>query len=266
MIRYYADSTREISVTEFGHTRHLKEKTVPMRTRSDYILHLVVSGELRFMGQKSLTGGHALLIVKGCRHAFTVHPPYEHYWIAFCGGGVPSLLRSFNIDPEMHECFVCRDFDRILAFFEKAFLAATDASDDGSALSALLSLLPLLSTQVRIHTPQTEDAVAAAELFIRRNIHRAIAVGEIADCVHLSAKHLCRLFIKAHGVSLKQFVLRIKMDHATDLLANTDLYIKEVAASVGFPSQLAFSAAYRKARGMSPTEARNLARKSGKRT
>lgn len=266
MIHYYVNDTRAVSIGEFGHTCLDRVKTIPVRTRDDYLLHIVLSGELRFMEKTSLPSGHALLISRGHRHAFSVHPPYEHYWFAFCGDGVPALFSQLGIDVEAHATFVCRDFERVRALLANAFEAPYDHGDDSTALSAALAVLPLLSASDRIEAPKSIDYVAMAELFVRRNIYRAITATEIADNVHISEKHLCRLFIKARGISLKQHVLRVKMEYATMLLTTTDLYIKEVAASVGYASQLAFSAAYRKICGVSPTEARNLARKSGKRT
>ena len=67
---------------------------------------------------------------------------------------------------------------------------------------------------------------------------------------------MCALFKQTCGIPPKQYLQDIRMKKAMSLLVNTDLKIAEVALSVGYDCQLAFSGAFRKYTGVSPSEYR----------
>lgn len=67
---------------------------------------------------------------------------------------------------------------------------------------------------------------------------------------------MCALFKQTYGIPPKQYFQDIRMKKAMSLLVNADLKIAEVALSVGYDCQLAFSGAFRKYTGVSPSEYR----------
>ena len=79
---------------------------------------------------------------------------------------------------------------------------------------------------------------------------------DTASFVCLSEKYMCALFKQTYGIPPKQYLQDMRMKKAMSLLVNTDLKIAEVALSVGYDCQLAFSGAFRKYTGISPSEYR----------
>lgn len=79
---------------------------------------------------------------------------------------------------------------------------------------------------------------------------------KVADMLHISEKHFCRLFRKQYGIPPQEFLINIRLQKAKQLLKTTDLRVKEVAGSVGYSSQLVFSEIFKKRFGQSPTEYR----------
>ena len=78
-------------------------------------------------------------------------------------------------------------------------------------------------------------AVHCAIRYIHDNLNRPLSVEEIADEVHVSPRHLSRIFTTLTGVSPAAYIARSRLDRASSLLLRTAMPIKEVATSVGYP-------------------------------
>jgi len=78
-------------------------------------------------------------------------------------------------------------------------------------------------------------------------------VTELADLCGLSERHLLRLFRRAQGVSLIDFVREARLERAMELLSATDLPLKAVAHRLGFSSHASFTAAFTREAGVAPT-------------
>lgn len=72
----------------------------------------------------------------------------------------------------------------------------------------------------------------------------------------VTSAFMCVLFKQTYGIPPKQYLQDIRMKKAMSLVVDTDLKIAEVALSVGYDCQLAFSGAFRKYTGVSPSEYR----------
>lgn len=84
-----------------------------------------------------------------------------------------------------------------------------------------------------------------------------LKVSEIAEHFGYHEKYLSHLFSSIAGISLKQFILKSKMDKANFLLTDTNLAIHEIAQELGFRDCHNFMKAYKKITGLTPSEYRN---------
>ncbi len=82
---------------------------------------------------------------------------------------------------------------------------------------------------------------------------------ELAHHAYASPFHLARLFRWTTGVSVHEFQLRARITHGLDLLLDTDREIGVIALDLGFASHSHFSAAFRRAVGVSPSTFRSQA-------
>ena len=87
---------------------------------------------------------------------------------------------------------------------------------------------------------------------MREGLHRNLPVRELASEVHLSRWHFIRLFKAETSFSPKQYVLNLKMEQAEQLLNESFLSVKEIAASLGFENRSQFSREFKKFRGCAP--------------
>lgn len=112
--------------------------------------------------------------------------------------------------------------------------------DQGETRSAGLSRLQLQSIGERIEQPGKPPSVA-----------------ELAAECGLSTRHFFRQFRAATGQTLTNYVTERKIDRAKQLLRQAGPAIKVIAWECGFDSAAAFSAAFRKATGLTPRQFRD---------
>ena len=84
-------------------------------------------------------------------------------------------------------------------------------------------------------------------------------VGELARAVRLSPAHLQRLFKQETGVHISDLLSESRLRNAAQLLATTDMEIKEVAYLAGYQHHSSFVRAFQRRFGQSPKEYRRPA-------
>jgi len=102
-----------------------------------------------------------------------------------------------------------------------------------------------------LHKVQPVLAYAAARL------DRDLPLATLAAKARLSMFHLHRVFSAAAGETPKQFTLRLRLARAAVLLLTTRDSVLNVALNCGFQSHEAFSRAFRRRFGMTPSRYRS---------
>lgn len=112
--------------------------------------------------------------------------------------------------------------------------------------------------KARISVPRQASGspVDAAARYIQENIGKNLTCAEVAEAVHVNASHLTRLFKRAHGVVLNEYVVSEKMRVAASLLRVTTIPVSLIAAKVGYTNFSYFSQVFRKHYGKTPLEFR----------
>ena len=87
--------------------------------------------------------------------------------------------------------------------------------------------------------------------------HRLV---DLAHEAGLTPSHFCRVFRRATGLSPHQFVLKVKLERAQQMLVQTTMPLSGIADSLGFTSQSHFSRAFRQFSGETPSAFRGRAR------
>ncbi len=93
--------------------------------------------------------------------------------------------------------------------------------------------------------PDAGDRTARlAVRFIHDNLGRPLPLTEIAAQVSVSPRHLTRLLTRFTGKAPAQYITHARMDRARGLLLHSELSIKEVAVTVGYPEVHHFTRAF----------------------
>jgi AraC family transcriptional regulator len=83
-----------------------------------------------------------------------------------------------------------------------------------------------------------------------------LTLHEMAQSVELSTAHFSRMFRKSTGETPHQFVMRLRIERAQEMLRVADGSVLDVAVACGFKTQQHFARVFRHVCGASPTEYR----------
>ena len=150
---------------------------------------------------------------------------------------------------------------------------AAEALDGNEALDALFrqQLTDLLATRLlaaHAGTPAAPQPVSGglSPRVLRRAIERLrsesdanVSLAALASDAGLSRFHFCRAFKESTGMPPHVWLRRYRLEQAKTMLQDPSMSIVTVAVALGYASQTAFAAAFKKMTGQSPSEFRRLA-------
>lgn len=87
-----------------------------------------------------------------------------------------------------------------------------------------------------------------------------LSVQAIAQSFYMSSNHLNTQFKEAFGQSIGKYIISVRMNHAMDLLRNTNMSIREIAFKCGYESFSHFVATFRKLHSITPRHYRIMNR------
>lgn len=99
--------------------------------------------------------------------------------------------------------------------------------------------------------------IAQVKHFIEQHYKQDINRDEISQSVFVTPNYLSKRFREETGVSLREYINRLRIDEAKRLLLTTDKPISTIALDMGFGNISYFSTVFKKITGMSPAEYRN---------
>jgi AraC family transcriptional regulator len=89
--------------------------------------------------------------------------------------------------------------------------------------------------------------------YIEEHIAEPIALATLAELAGLSPYHFCRAFKQSFGLPPHRYHTSRRIECAKALLAKPALSVTEIGMTVGFSETSSFSAAFRKATGLTPS-------------
>ncbi|MGA2544019.1 MAG: helix-turn-helix domain-containing protein [Verrucomicrobiota bacterium] len=117
--------------------------------------------------------------------------------------------------------------------------------------------ISMVSNQILVQRENTEPpAITRARQFIHENQAEDLSLGQVAKAVNTSIFYFCKMFKKSTGLNFTDYVSRIRVEKAKNLLLNRNLRVSEIAYEVGFQSLTHFNRVFKKIMGQSPTEYR----------
>lgn len=224
-----------------------KAKWGPGR-RNFYIIHYVLEGKGYFNGAPVEKGqGFLMQPMMSVEYHPDPEKPWNYFWICFAGPTARSLCDTY-IHTDENGIF-SYDFSPVITKIIR------DLSQREQNLGQMYALSVFYSIISNHETPKTRRNrhVEAAVSFINMNFHRPLTVDEVAFACAVDDRYLYNLFVKHLGVSPKQYLNKLRLDTAKQLLSGSDCTVTEAAFSVGYDDVLVFSRFFAKHTGMSPT-------------
>ncbi len=120
----------------------------------------------------------------------------------------------------------------------------------------LRELLILISSDILDSKKINRHLVKITE-YIKVSYSDSISLSSLSKRFKLSETYIARLFKQELGTKPSDYVNRIRVNHAMDLLIHTDMSIGEISDVIGYSSLYYFSRVFKKNTGVSPKDFRN---------
>jgi len=143
------------------------------------------------------------------------------------------------------------------AFFQTRVIETKQYDSMVRMLSIFAQHLGMVSNQLLVQQETAEPAaITRAKDFIQNHQSEDISLGDVARSVNTSTFYFCKMFKKATGLNFTDYLSRVRIEKAKNLLLNQNLRISEIAFEVGFQSLTHFNRVFKKIVGQSPTQYR----------
>jgi len=112
------------------------------------------------------------------------------------------------------------------------------------------------STSARAQHILAPRRVALVIEFIEAHLPDDIGLSDLAEVAGVSSFHFSRGFHRATGSAPYAFLIHRRLEHARELLRDTDQPLGDIALACGFASHSRFSTMFKRAMGVSPSRYR----------
>lgn len=112
----------------------------------------------------------------------------------------------------------------------------------------------------------SEKAFDVSEIkeYIDQRYYEDIKISMFTEKYFLSREYLMKLFKQQYGSGIHEYVQKVRMDKAKELLDNSELKIQEISEMLGYKDKNYFSKAFRNYFSLSPSEYRSRREDGGK--
>lgn len=165
---------------------------------------------------------------------------------------------------------VLRALDRVEHFRDLGAVAVAtrlarelDSRDGAAGLAVEGLVLELLARVARAPERMPSKApgwLADATEFVHAHFREPLRVGDVAAAVSVHPVHLARVFRCRHGVTIGEYVRRLRLDWAALELARSDAPLAAIAFEAGFADQSHFTRAFKAHTAVTPGRYRRSAR------
>lgn len=93
--------------------------------------------------------------------------------------------------------------------------------------------------------------------YIHANYHLNLSIGSISKEVYLTPTYMCILFKREKGISVNDYITKVRMENAKKLLRDRRLKLYEISVKVGYADPNYFAKVFRKSTGHTPSDYRD---------
>ena len=192
--------------------------------------------------------------------------PLLKYFVDFTGTTARQLMSSGPLQPgrvrwALYPQELREIVDRMMVEGTRKSKLSRDIANN-----YLLLLLQKLHECAPSHTGPSQSRALESYLKAKDLLDKEYAdlsrAENAAKKLGITPETLCRLFHRFSNTSPYQYLLRLKMNRAVDLLLGTNLLVKEVGLRSGFDDPFHFSRTFKRLQGTSPETFRRVHKRS----
>ncbi len=265
-----AELTRTLFVSDIGFFPHAKHhyRERPEGTDAHIFIYCIEGEgtvEKEGSGSSDITAGSLAVIPSGTPHRYwaSENRPWSIYWFHLKGQHAGELTRLYGMDagpvklPRGSVTNFIAGIDQSIAILQDRPYSIPVHVHVAQTLRHLLSGIGLELTR-NSNERKRDQHLDNAIRYMTEHVSTSIRLSELAKHTGLSAQHIIHLFNKETGFSPIDYFLRMKMQHAANMLDLTGLNVKEVANAIGIADPYYFSRMFKKLMGHSPRDYRKI--------
>ena len=231
--------------------------------REHYVLYFCLEGrgEYQFRDTHCAIGpGEGFLVPPGEVVSIRADQkePWKLIWVGFTGCRAAEYLGRCGLGEENRafRCDVPEQLERCVQ--EMVRCEMLGRGHEFLLLGELYRFLGWIARSFEGQSRRSREAgaeyVERAADYIRSHFQEDLTVSKLALYVGLNRSYLTTVFQNTLHVSPQQFLMRFRMERASQLLLEGTLSVGEVARSCGYPDPLTFSKAFKRTLGVTPSQ------------
>lgn len=123
-----------------------------------------------------------------------------------------------------------------------------------------LKLFVMINGKIERMKNSLDKEIGETIHYVEKHYKEQLNLADIAKYIGFNKNYLCTKFKKETGVTIHQYIVEVRMDHARKLLENSKEPVDSVAYKSGFENALYFRSIFKKHNGLTPTEYREYYR------
>ncbi len=165
--------------------------------------------------------------------------------------GIAVLLVSASLSPSLARMALCLQVGDLLV------KPMPPEQLDNAVVALSRSIVRSRSAELYGNIRRSETSrrrpLQPALAFINANVHRRVSLRDCARACNLSPCEFSRRFSAEQGMNFGRYVLRLRIERAIDILAQSRQPVSDIAYAVGFNDLSYFGRVFRRYVGMSPS-------------
>ncbi|WP_276354344.1 response regulator transcription factor [Cohnella caldifontis] len=168
---------------------------------------------------------------------------------SFYLGIVTEIVKTLLAKPSFHEDLVQKGFD---------FCLRLDRYEDLRRLTDWLLgyLREIHAVRETAGQRDVQRNILAAADYIREHYAEEISLNSVSTRFFITSTYFSSMFKEVIGENFLEFLTRIRMEHAKELLEHSALKVGQIGERVGYADSRYFSKLFKKQTGLMPTEYR----------
>lgn len=140
-----------------------------------------------------------------------------------------------------------------LTYMENEFWPCRSRSYLLETLFLIQNIITDSKREENISLPEPAEDISDIILYLHTNYNRRITIEELTNIFHINRTTLSERFRKSNGLSIIDYLVKLRIKMAVILLRDTMLPISEILNRVGFNDSVHFSRMFKKHTGFTPS-------------
>ena len=235
-----------------------------------FVLHYVVGGQGTFIinnKEFKISKNQSFVIFPNVPISYQQDRdnPWEYYWVSFSGLNANNYLDRCTFSLE-NPVLQIDSAEVIFAFKALSDFKKISASKDLKALSIIFDIFSTIieekSKNCVDNNYHIKSYVAKALSFIEINYtNEDLSLIQVSKALSITPNYLSRMFKSIIKMPFSKYLILFRLQKASMMIKDTDMFFKNISFSVGYSDSLYFSRMFKKYIGMTPKEYQNNFRK-----